>query len=190
MLCALQTERREYSSLLLEARGGGEGTGGGKTQEVVGSILGKAETPKSNLQACQASPPSSQEGQPAAGVHQVHKHDEEGCLQNSYSGMSCRWWRCCPPQREQLATWTRGPLSPLAALQGEGVPTCPPRDGGQGDPEPGNCRSFQRDQSVRFLISAPPGGLARPRQRSGLSLPGGTQPWRVLGEGGGRGQQT
>ena len=190
MLCALQTAGREYSSLPLEAGGGGEGTGGGKTQEVIGNILGKTETPKSNLRTCQASPPSSQEGRPAAGVRQVHKHDEEGCLQNSCSGMSCRWWRCCPPQREQLAAWTQDPLGPLAALQGEGVLTCPPRGGGRGDPEPGNCHSFQRDQSIRFLISAPPGGQARPRQRSRLSLPGRTQHWRVLHEGGGRGQQT
>ena len=73
MLCALQTAGREYSSLPLEAGGGGEGTGGGKTQEVIGNILGKTETPKSNLRTCQASPPSSQEGRPAKFINMMKK---------------------------------------------------------------------------------------------------------------------
>lgn len=47
-------------------------------------------------------------------------------MQNSYSGMSYRCWRRCPPQQDQLAVWTqgrcrgaRGPCRPALSATGD-----------------------------------------------------------------------
>lgn len=61
MTCKQHAETREHSRLPLEDERGREGTGGGKAEEVGGSIPKEAEILKCNLLAFQASPPSSQE---------------------------------------------------------------------------------------------------------------------------------
>lgn len=92
------------------------------------------------------SPSIITETPPCSQRRQVHKHDEKGCFQNSYSGMSCRW--CSSASTAETAghgdlrgghrgaclghcvNWGQGKLSERETTESK----------------PQNCHSFQRDQ--------------------------------------------